>query len=106
VGFAEVVTALFLNNPKIAGRAFNLPLGELREGCVGDVVLLDYDPPTPLDDSNSFGHMVFGMSQATVDTTIVGGRVLMQNKRLTLDLDEPRINARARELAAKLWKRL
>ena len=48
--------------------------------------------------------MVFGISQAAVDTTIVGGRVLMENKRLTLDLDEARINARARELAAKLWK--
>jgi cytosine/adenosine deaminase-related metal-dependent hydrolase len=106
VAFAEVVTALLLNNPTIAGRAFNLPLGELREGCVGDVVLIDYDPPTPLDASNTFGHMVFGISQATVDTTIVGGKVLMENKRLTLDLDEPRINARARELAAKLWKRL
>jgi hypothetical protein len=46
------------------------------------------------------------MSQAAVDTTIVGGRVLMQGKRLTLDLDEPRINARARELAKKLWKRI
>ena len=106
VGFSEVVNALFSNNPKIAGRIFNLPLGELRVGCVGDVVLIDYDPPTPLDDSNTFGHMVFGISQATVDTTIVGGRVLMENKRLALDLDEPRINARARELAAKLWKRL
>ena len=105
-GFAEVVTALFFNNPRIAGRVFNLPLGELREGCVGDVVLIDYDPPTPLDGGNSFGHMVFGISQAAVDTTIVGGRVLMENRRLTLDLDEPRINARARELAAKLWKRL
>jgi putative selenium metabolism protein SsnA len=106
VGFSEVVNALFSNNPKIAGRIFNLPLGELRVGCVGDVVLIDYDPPTPLDDSNTFGHMVFGISQATVDTTIVGGRVLMENKRLALDLDEPRINARARELAAKLWQRL
>jgi cytosine/adenosine deaminase-related metal-dependent hydrolase len=106
VGFGEVVTALFFNNPRIAARAFNLPLGELREGCVADVVLMDYDPPTPLDGTNSFGHMVFGLSQAAVDTTIVGGRVLMQNKRLTLNLDEPRINARARELAARLWKRL
>jgi cytosine/adenosine deaminase-related metal-dependent hydrolase len=106
VGFSEVVTALLFDNLKIASRIFNLPLGELREGCVGDVVLIDYDPPTPLDASNAFGHMVFGISQATVDTTIVGGKVLMQNKRLTLDLDEPRINARARELAAKLWKRL
>jgi cytosine/adenosine deaminase-related metal-dependent hydrolase len=106
VGFAEVVTALFLNNPAIASRCFNLPVGELREGGVADIVLMDYDPPTPLDGSNSFGHLVFGISQAAVDTTIVGGRVLMQNKRLTLDLDEPRINARARELAARLWKRI
>ena len=64
VGFAEVVSALFFNNPKIAERSFNLPLGELREGCPGDVVIIDYDPPTPLDAGNSFGHMVFGMSQA------------------------------------------
>ena len=106
LGFGEVVTALFLNNPRIAERIFNLPLEEVREGCVGDVVLIDYDPPTPLHGGNSFGHLVFGISQATVDTTIVGGRVLMKNKRLTLDLDEPRINARARELAAKLWQRL
>ena len=106
VGFGEVISALFFNNPKIAERSFGLPLGELREGCPGDVVVIDYDPPTPLEASNSFGHMVFGISQAAVDTTIVGGRVLMENRRLTLDLDEPRINARARELAAKLWKRL
>jgi len=104
VGFAEVVSALFFNNPRIAERSFNLSLGEVRVGCPGDVVIIDYDPPTPLEASNSFGHMVFGMSQAAVDTTIVGGRVLMENKRLTLDLDEPRINARA--LAKKLWKRL
>ncbi|HOX58816.1 MAG TPA: putative aminohydrolase SsnA [Candidatus Paceibacterota bacterium] len=106
VGFGEAVSALLFNNPTIAGRCFNLPLGELREGCVGDAVVIDYDPPTPLEAGNTFGHLVFGMSQAAVETTIVGGRVLMLNKRLTLDLDERRINARARELAAKLWKRI
>src|ERR1039458_917600 len=100
VGFGEVVSALLYNNPKIAERSFGLPLGELREGCPGDVVVIDYDPPTPIDGGNTFGHIVFGMSQSAVDTTIVGGRVLMENKRLTLDLDEPRINAHARELAA------
>jgi len=106
VGFSEVVVALFCNNPRIAQRAFNLPLGELRAGCVGDVVIVDYDPPTPLGSGNAFGHLVFGISQAAVDSTIVGGRVLMENRRLTLNIDEPRINARARERAKKLWKRL
>jgi cytosine/adenosine deaminase-related metal-dependent hydrolase len=106
VGFGEVCSALLFNNPAIARRCFNLPLGELREGCVGDVVVIDYDPPTPITADNTFGHIVFGMSQAAVDTTIVGGNVLMESKRLALDLDEPRVNARARELAKKLWSRL
>ena len=106
VGFSEVVSTLFLNNPRIAQRIFHLPLGELREGGVADLAIVDYDPPTPLLEDNCYGHLVFGLSQAVVDTTIVGGNVLMENKRLTLDLDERRINARAREQAQRLWQRL
>jgi putative selenium metabolism protein SsnA len=105
-GFSEVVDALFASNAEIAGRIFGLRFGEIREGCVGDVAIFDYDPPTPLVSANAFGHVVFGLSQAQVDTTIVGGRVLMQHKRLVLDLDEARVNARARELAKNLWQRI
>ena len=58
------------------------------------------------EEANALGHVVFGLSQAPVDTTIVGGRVLMEHRRLKLDLDEARVNARARELAKALWQRL
>ena len=80
-------------------------LGELAEGRAADVVLIDYDPPTPLDEGTLFGHLVFGVSQAAVDTTIVGGRVLMAGKKLELDLDEAEVMAKARERAAALWER-
>lgn len=83
-----------------------LQFGEIREGAVGDIAIFDYDPPTPLDDTNLFGHLVFGISQACCDTTIVGGRVLMENKQLALNLDIERIHARARELTQDLWKRM
>jgi putative selenium metabolism protein SsnA len=106
VGFSEVTNALFSANAEIAARAFDLRFGEICEGAVGDIAIFDYDPPTPLDDSNLFGHLVFGISQTTADTTIVGGRVLMENRRLALNLDEARVNARARELAKDLWKRM
>ena len=105
-GFPEVVRALWVNNPQLASRIFGLPLGELAEGAAADVVIVDYDPPTPLENGNCPGHLVFGLSQAAVDTTIVGGRVLMRHRRLTLNLDEARVNARARELATTLWQRL
>ena len=105
IGFGEVTSALFAGNAEIAGRIFGLNFGEIRPGGVGDLAIFDYDPPTPLESANALGHAVFGLSQAPVDTTIVDGRVLMENRRLTLDLDEARVNARARELAKKLWQR-
>src|ERR1039457_6246344 len=106
VGFGEVTSALFANNPKIAERIFGLRFGEICEGAVGDIAIFDYDPPTPLESGNALGHLVFGISQIEADTTIVGGRVLMENRKLNLNLDEGRVNARARELARDLWKRM
>ncbi len=104
-GFLEATGALFSGNPVIAERIWGLPLGRLREGGPADVILVDYDPPTPLDAGSVLGHLVFGVSQSAVDTTIVAGRVLMENKALTLDIDEERVAARSRELAAALWQR-
>jgi len=106
VGFGEVTNALFSANAGIAARCFGLRFGEIGKGAAADIAIFDYDPPTPLDDTNLFGHLVFGLSQATADTTIVGGRVLMENRKLTLNLDEAQANARARELAKNLWKRM
>jgi cytosine/adenosine deaminase-related metal-dependent hydrolase len=106
VGFGEVTSALFANNPKIAERIFGLRFGEICEGAVGDIAIFDYDPPTPLESGNVFGHLVFGISQTEADTTICDGRVLMENRKLTLNLDEARVNARARELARNLWRRM
>ena len=106
VGFGEVTGALLANNPKIAGRIFGLRFGEICEGAAGDIAIFDYDPPTPLEGENVFGHLVFGISQTEADTTICGGRVLMANRKLALNLDEARVNARARELAKNLWNRM
>jgi cytosine/adenosine deaminase-related metal-dependent hydrolase len=106
LGFQELTGALCSNNPKIASRLFDFPVGQLREGRAGDAIVVDYDPVTPLTEENLLGHLLYGISQATVSATIVGGKVLMENQRLTLNLDEQRINARARELAKELWKRI
>ena len=104
-GFMEIASTLFFNNAKIANRYWNTPLGKLEEGAAGDIVLIDYNPPTPLDDTTSLGHLIFGISQADTDTTIVNGKVLMENRKLNLDIDEKEIAAKARELTKKLWER-
>ena len=105
-GFLETVSLLTTGNAAIAERLWpGLGLGELREGGAADLAVFDYDPPTPLDDATILGHLVFGLSQASVDTTVVGGKVLMAGGRLELDVDEAEVAARARERAKALWER-
>ncbi len=101
--FAESVDLLIRNNWEIANRQFQ-NLGQLREGWAADLVCIDYLPPTEMNQANFPGHLVFGLSQATVDTTIVAGRILMRDKKLTL-LDEEKITRRAQKLSRALWDR-
>lgn len=103
-GFHEMCDALFVNNPKIASRYFG-KIGLVKEGFAADLVLVDYYPPTPLDSSNFYGHLAFGIPRAPVDTTIAGGEILMENKKLKLNLDEKEISAKSSELARKVWER-
>ena len=105
VGFVEMPRLLLQNNVEIAERQFGLRLGELAPGHPADMAILDYRPPTPLNEDNFLGHLIFGLVDSTVDTTVCRGRILMRNKKMT-GLDEERIAARSRELASEMWKRL
>jgi len=104
-GFMEIAETLTKNNARIANRYWNGQLGMLKEGKAADIVLMDYHPPTPLDEHTWLGHLIYGISQAVVDTTICHGKILYQNKQLQLDLDEAELAAKARECAIKLWDR-
>jgi 5-methylthioadenosine/S-adenosylhomocysteine deaminase len=73
-------------------------VGALAPGLKADVVVLDLDQPhlTPLYDP--YSHLVYAATGADVQTVLVHGRVLVQDRRLlAFDLDETM--ARARELA-------
>lgn len=105
VGFCEAPQLLLWNNAEIASRFFPVKLGVIAKGAAADFAILDYAPPTPLRAANFLGHFIFGMVDATVDTTIAGGRVLMAGKRI-LSLDEEKITAECRERAPKMWARI
>jgi putative selenium metabolism protein SsnA len=104
----QVIQMAWDHNARIA-RVFFPGLGEkigkLAKGAPADVILVDYDPPTPLTPGNIPWHIVFGVDGTAVDTAIVSGRVLMRHREL-LTLDEAAIMSRARELASKLWQRI
>lgn len=105
VAFMETADMLLRGNAQIAMRSFERPMGVLAEGALGDVIIVDYDPPTPIRSDNQIGHILFGIDGRMTDTTVVGGRVLMRDRRIEC-VDAERAYARARETAASLWKRL
>jgi cytosine/adenosine deaminase-related metal-dependent hydrolase len=105
VAFLEAPKLLLENNPEICERQFGIRLGEIAEGRPADLAIMDYKPPTVLSDSNFLGHLIFGLVDATVDTTVSRGKILMQGKKI-LSMDEERIAARSRELAPQMWQRL
>jgi putative selenium metabolism protein SsnA len=104
----QVVQMAWDHNARIA-RVFFPGLGphfgQLAKGAPADLILVDYNPPTPLDAGNLPWHIIFGMDGSRIDSTIVGGQALMRHRQL-LTLDEAEIMAKARELADKLWRRV
>ena len=54
--------------------------------------------------TNIDSHILFGVSGRSVDTTIIGGQIVMRNRKL-LGIDEQEIMAKARVAAARLWQR-
>jgi len=106
MGADQVLRMAFQNNAQIASLFWpEHPLGELSVGACADIILVAYHPTTPLTANNFPWHIIFGVDGTQVDTTIVGGRVLMKEGKL-LTLDEEEICAKAGELAAKVWERV
>ena len=102
VGWCEVTDMLFRNNAKIGEKYFPATLGVLKAGAAADIIVMDYKPFTPFSDENIDGHMIFGMTGRQCQTTIAGGKVLMQD-RVLVGIDEEAENAHILEAAKKLW---
>lgn len=101
----DVITLSILNNSKIASKFYNNTIGKIRKDAKCDLILLDYDSPTPINKNNICGHIIFGMNSNMITHTIINGKVVMQDRKITL-ADESEIMARSREVAQKLWNRI
>lgn len=104
VAWGEIPEMLFVNNKKITERFIDGQVGILKEGALADVIIVDYNPPTTINENNINGHLLFGINGRFVDTTIVNGKVVMEDRKL-INIDEERLMARSRELADAVWKR-
>ena len=103
--WVEAPRMLFANNAAIANRSFATKLGALEPGAAADIIVVYYDPLTPMTAENCDSHILFGMSGRSVVTTIIDGVVRMKDREL-VGIDEAAIMAKCREQAAALSKRV
>jgi len=87
----------------------NVHLYLAGNGFTGDgdnnLVVLDYDSPTPLTSNNFLGHFIFGMRSNHVKHVISNGRLILHD-RVLQTIDEQAALAFTREQAGRLWKAL
>lgn len=89
---------------RILERTFGGRFGRLEPGYAADVVINDYDPPTPLVAHNLAGHLAFGLDASGTRTVIVGGDVVYRDGAFPFDTAS--ILADARVQATALWERM
>ena len=81
-------------------------LGSIERGKRADLIVIKPDlQPTPLNCESVVGHLINTVNGHDVRTTIVDGKIVMRDRRVTT-LDETDALKKGHDAAAGLWQRL
>jgi putative selenium metabolism protein SsnA len=101
----DLAPRLLDGSQRLAASLFGMPFGTLEPGAVADLVVHQYDPPTPLSRSNVAWHALTGLHPGTVRHVMAAGRWICRDGSVTT-VDVPRVQRLAARAAARLWKRM
>ena len=105
VAWGETAQMLLKNNAAICARHFKKPLGIIEKGALADIIVVDYDAPTPITADNIASHILFGMMGRSVVSTMINGEFVMKDREI-VTVDERKVMKKTREIAIDFWKRV
>ena len=75
--------------------------GSLEVGKKADIIIIGLNEPhlTPL--YNEYSHLVYAMSGADVDTVLINGKIVMENRKL-LTINEAEVMQKVKEIAVNI----
>lgn len=79
--------------------------GILEEGKKADIILIDTDKPHLQPLNNLYATLVYSAQASDVDTVIVDGKVLMENRELKT-IDWERVSYEAKRSAARILSQI
>jgi len=81
-------------------------LGSIEKGKLADLIVIDPSiAPTPVNSDTVLGHLVNTVDGDDVETVIVGGNVIMRERKLQT-FDEDHVVNVSRKAAKKLWPKI
>ena len=88
VSAQDVLKMATINGAKAIGRENDL--GVIKEGAIADLILVDLNAPQFIPANNIVSGLVYSSTGSEVDTVIVDGKVLMENRKLKT-IDEKKV---------------
>lgn len=80
-----------------------------KNNFIGDgdnnLVVLDYDSPTEINQNNFLGHFIFGIESKHVEHVISSGKIIVKN-RIIQTVNEQEILTMSHKLSKKLWDKM
>ena len=105
MGADTVIKMAVENNAAMVNKLFgNLQIGVVKEGANADLIIVDYQPFTPLTSGNLPWQIIFGFRDSMIVSTIVDGKVLMADRELKT-MDEEKIIHEALNSSKKVWQK-
>ena len=101
----KIYQMAIINNRNLVKTIFDgLETGVIKAGAAADLMLVDYKPFTDLTVDNFPWQLIFGFEDGMVTTTIVDGKIVMQDRKITV-LDESAVIAEAKKVSTSVWKK-
>jgi hypothetical protein len=70
-----------------------------------NLVILDYDSPTVINQDNFLGHFIFGINSNHVNDVISNGKLIVKDRKIQ-NVNESDILEFSREQSVRLWKKM
>ena len=80
-------------------------IGSLEAGKKADIIIIGLNEPHLTPIYSEYSHLVYAMSGADVDTVLINGKVVMENRKL-LTINETDVMQKVREIAVKVKQSL
>ncbi|TAK59825.1 MAG: putative aminohydrolase SsnA [Bacteroidetes bacterium] len=99
------LVGLLQGGQRLVSEIFKQDFGGLEKGSLADLLVLDYQSPTPMTKENLGGHFLFGMRSSMVESVMVNGKWIVWNRELP-GVDVQSVIEKSAKIAKRLWEKM